>query len=137
MDHSCHYLCSELVTVIYEGHPGELHQTTANLEEISSRSATVLLGEKPRKGSPICVTVKGHDLFGVVLSQSYDRLLGWFVTLRLDANSVWRKEWFSPRHLLAVRAFAAEAPAWSKVETLENSQVTEENTLASFLSWGS
>lgn len=137
MDHSCRYLCSELVTVIYEENPGELYQTIANLEEISMTSATILLDEQPRLGSPISVTDKGHDLFGRVLSRSYDSTLGWFVTVSLDANSVWRKKWFSPQHLLAVCPCAAEQPVWSKVPTLENPKITEENTLASFLSWGS
>ena len=36
MVHSCQYLCSELVTVTYEEQPGEIRQTTANLEEIST-----------------------------------------------------------------------------------------------------
>jgi hypothetical protein len=137
MDHSCHYLCSELVTVIYEEQPGELHEAIANLEEISMTSATVLLREKPRVGSAICMTCKGHDLFGVVLSRNYDSKLGWFITVLLDANSTWRQEWFSPQYALAVCPCTAERPAVSKVLTLENLKITEENTLASFLSWGS
>jgi hypothetical protein len=137
MDYSCYYLCSELTTVIYEGHPGELHQTIANLEEISTTCAKILLDGQPRLGSAISLTVKGHDLFGQVLSRSYDSTLGWFVTVRLDAKSVWRKKWFSPQHLLAVGPCAVEQPAWSMAFTLESPQITEENALATFLTSGS
>ncbi len=59
MDHSCQYLCSELVTVTYEEQPGEIRQTTANLEEISTTCAVVLLEEKPKVGCPISLAVKG------------------------------------------------------------------------------
>lgn len=111
MDHSCRYLCSELVTVIYEEQPGELHEAIANLEEISMTSATVLLREKPRVGSPICMTCKGHDLFGVVLSRTCDSRLGWFITIVLDANSTWRWEWFAPQYMLAVCLCDLEAAA--------------------------
>jgi hypothetical protein len=137
MDHSCHYLCSELVTVIYEEQPGELHQTIANLEEISMTSATILLDEKPRVGAPICMTLKGHDLFGVVLSRSFDNTVGWLVTVSLDPDSTWSPECFSPQHLLGVCLQCAEAALPREVETLEIFKVAEENRLASFLTWGS
>jgi|HubBroStandDraft_1064217.scaffolds.fasta_scaffold889543_1 hypothetical protein len=137
MDHSCRYLCSELVTVIYEDYPGKLCQSTANLEEISLTSVMVLLDEKPRVGSPISVTAKGRDLFGLVTSRIYDAALGWFVTITLDADSTWRREWFSPKHLLAVCGCSAEGATQTKARALESSKVTEENALASFSTWRS
>jgi hypothetical protein len=133
MDHSCHYLCSELVTVIYEDQPGELCQTTANLEEISTTSVTVLLDEKPRLGSPISLTIKGRDLFGLITSRLYDATLGWFVNIALDPDSTWRREWFSPSHLLGVCPCSADGSAETKARALESSKVTEEIALASFL----
>jgi hypothetical protein len=133
MDHSCHYLCSELVTVIYEEHPGKLCQATANLEEISMTSVVVLLDEKARLGSPISLTVKGRDLFGLITSRIYDATLGWFVSITLDADSTWRREGFSPEHLLAVCACSSDGATRTKARALENSKVTEENALASFL----
>ena len=73
MDHDCQYLCSELVTVTYEEHPGELCQTTANLEEISMHLRRGLVGRNPRLGSPISLSVKGRDLFGVITSRHVRR----------------------------------------------------------------
>jgi hypothetical protein len=137
MDHSCHYLCSELVTVIYEELPGKLCQATANLEEISMTSVTVLLDEKPRFGSPISLTVKGRDLFGLITSRLYDTTLGWLVNITLDADSRWWREWFSPKHLLAVCGCSAEGATRTKAWALDSSQVTEENALASFSTWRS
>ena len=103
MEHSCQYLCSELVTVTYEEQPGDLRQTVANLEEISTTSAVVLFEEKPSLGAPISLSIKGRDLFGVMTSSVYDAALGWFVTVTLDAASLWHRDWLSPKHLLTVR----------------------------------
>ncbi len=133
MAHSCHYLCSELVTVIYEEQPGELYQTIANLEEISTTSAVVLLDEKPRLGSPISLAINGHDLFGVITSSGFDADLGWFVTITLDAASTWRREWFAPKHLFALCACSLEGATPPRARALENAQITEENVPVSFL----
>ncbi len=111
MDHSCHYLCSELVTIIHADHSGELCETTANLEEISRTSATVLSDEKLRLGSPICLTLQDHDMFGLITSRRYDATLGWFVTITFDADSQWRRESPSPQHMLANCSCAWEAAA--------------------------
>src|SRR6202161_1945995 len=86
MDHSCQYLCSELVTVTYEEQPGEIRQTTANLEEISTTCAVVLLEEKPKVGCSISLAIKGRDLFGEIKDTLYDAALGWFAVVTLDAG---------------------------------------------------
>ena len=132
MAHTCHFLCSELVTVLYEDHPGELFKATANLEEISTTSAVLLLEEKPRLGAPILLDIKGHDLFGVITSSLYDAVLGWFVTVTLDPESCWRRDSFSPRHLLSACACFWEDTTPSKVRALETPQITEENVPVSF-----
>jgi hypothetical protein len=137
MNHSCEYLCSQLVTVMYEDQPGEFCQITANLEEISNASATVLMDEKPRLGTPISLTLKGRDLFGLITSRLRYTDIGWFATITLDPDSTWRREWFSPKHLLGVCVHCAKEAVPAKVKTLEMPQVTEENRQASFLSWGS
>ena len=135
MGHSCHYLCSQLVTVTYEEQPGELSQTIANLEEISTTSAVILLDDRPRLGSPISLSIKAHDLFGVITSSLYDATLGWFVTITLDPDSRWRREWLTPKHLLAICACSSEAGSRTKARALETSKITEENVPVTFLSW--
>ena len=127
MDHSCRCLCSELVTVTYEEHPGELNQAIANLEEISTTSAVVLLDDRPRLGSPISLSIKAHDLFGVITSSVYDATLGWFVTITLDPDSMWRSERLAPKHLLAICECSSKAGSSSKARALETSKNTEEN----------
>ncbi len=129
----CRYLCSELVTVVYEPHSGELCHATANLEEISMTSAIVLLDDNPRLGSPISLTVKGRDLFGLITSRVYDPALGWFITITLDADSTWRRKSFSPQHLLAVCPCSCEDLTPTEANALETSKITEENELVSFL----
>lgn len=133
MDHSCQFLCSELIKVIYEEQPGELCQAVANLEEISTSNATVLLDEKPRLGSPISLAIKGHDLFGVITSSLYNETLGWFVTITLDADSTWRREWFSPKHLFATCECSSKGATETKVETLESTKYTEKIVPVNFL----
>ena len=133
MAHSCQYLCSELVTVTYEEQPGEIRQAVANLEEISTTCAVVLLEEKPRLGSSISLSVKNRDLFGVITSSVYSATLGWFVTVILDAASVWNRESFAPQHLLATCACSFQGPTRTKALTLENTKTTEENVPVSFV----
>jgi|SRR5208337_4958728 len=133
MCRTCQYLCSELVTVTSEDHAGELCQTIANLEEISTTRAVVLLSERPRLGSPISLSIKGHDLFGAITSSVYDAALGWFVTITLDVDSTWRRESFSPEHLLAVCGCSLEGATPTKARALENAQITEENVPVSFV----
>jgi hypothetical protein len=133
MDHSCQFLCSELVTVTYEEQPGEIRQTTANLEEISTTSAVVLLEEKPRLGASISLSIKDRDLFGVIKASLYDATLGWFVVVALDAASLWRREYFSPKHLLAMCSCSFEEATRTRAQALENTRNTEENVPVSFL----
>jgi len=133
MAHSCQFLCSELVTVTYEEQPGEIRQTTANLEEISSTSAVVLLQEKPRLGSSISLSVKDRDLFGVIQASLFDATLGWFAIVALDAASLWHRDWFSPKHLLEICGCSLEGVTWTKAPALENTRNTEENVPVSFV----
>ncbi len=133
MVHSCQFLCSELVTVTYEEQPGEIRQATANLEEISTTCAVVLLDEKPKLGSPISLAVKDRDLFGVIKATLHDAALGWFAIIALDAASVWRREWFSPKHLLEICGCSIEGAMRAKAQTLENTRNTEENVPVSFV----
>ena len=133
MEHSCQYLCSELVTVTYEEQPGDLRQTVANLEEISTTSAVVLLEEKPSLGVPISLAIKGRDLFGIITSSVYEASLGWFVTITLDVASLWHRDWVSPKHLLTMCACSFESAMDTKAPTLENTRNTEENVPVSFV----
>jgi hypothetical protein len=133
MHHSCQYLCSELVTVTYEEQPGEIRQTTANLEEISATCAVVLLEEKPMLGSSISLAIKDHDLFGVIKGSLYDATLGWFAIIALDAKSIWNREWFSPKHLLAMCECCSKGATGTKANTLENTRDTEEIMPVSFV----
>ena len=98
------YLCSEIVSVLYEDRAHEIRQTHANLEEISSRSAMLLCDEPLEPALPVAFRSQGHDLYGTVASATYDRLLGWYIELRLDASSCWTPQWFVPDHHLCVRA---------------------------------
>jgi hypothetical protein len=133
MAHSCQYLCSELVTVTYEEQPGEIRQATANLEEISSTSAVVLLEERPKLGSPISLSFKDRELFGMFTSSLYDATLGWFVTVTLDAASLWSREWFAPQHLFAKCCCSLEGTTQTKAQALENTRNTEENMPVKFV----
>src|SRR5450755_4710198 len=55
----CLYQCSELVSVLYERNPGVIDQVVANLEAVSSGSATLLCEEKIQSRTPISFCAKG------------------------------------------------------------------------------
>jgi hypothetical protein len=133
MYHSCQFLCSELVTVTYEEQPGDIRQTVANLEEISSDCAVVLLEDEPKVGSSISLAVKDRDLFGVIKACLYDAALGWYAIIGLDAASRWNRDWFSPKHLLEICGCSLEGATRTKAQTLENTRNTEEIVPVSFV----
>jgi hypothetical protein len=130
MLHSCQYLCSELVTVTYEDRPGQIRQTVANLEEISAQSALVLFEEEPILGAPISLTpqdslsAKGRDLFGVIRGRLHDAALGWYAIVAFDG--AWSRDWFSPKHLLAICDCSSKGWSCSEVPTLERTRKAEE-----------
>jgi hypothetical protein len=133
MDHSCLYLCSELVTVTLEEQPGEIRQTIANLEEIAWDCAVVLLEEEPKLGASISLAVKDRDLFGVIKASLHDAALGWYAIVGLDAASRWRREWFRPQHLLEICGCSLGGVTWTKAKSLESTRNTEENLPVSFV----
>jgi hypothetical protein len=103
----CLYQCSELVSVLYERNPGVIHQVVANLEAVSSGSATLLCEEKIQSRTPISFCAKGHDLYGSVESSALDSVLGWFITIKLDRSSRWHSRMFVPNHFLALSQSAS------------------------------
>jgi hypothetical protein len=109
----CYYLCSELVTVMYQDNFHGVHEAVANLEEISSTEATLLVDEGLEPGQPVSFRARGHDLQGVVESSSFDHDLGWFVQVELDSTSPWSALMFVPEHFLALfePRFSREADA--------------------------
>jgi hypothetical protein len=97
------YLCSELVSVLYEDRRHNVHQTTANLEDISPNSAELLLFDNIlQRGTAISFCAKDHDLYGVVQSCEQDPILGWFARVRLDQSSRWSGRKFIPEHFLPI-----------------------------------
>jgi hypothetical protein len=96
------FLCSELVKVMYEDESWNTLCTTANLEAISASSATLLSDEQPQLWRPIAISVKGHELYGVVDSIEVDAVLGCFIKIKLDAQHRWQKQLFVPDHFFAL-----------------------------------
>lgn len=104
------YQCSELVKVLYEDRFGRTREAIANLEEISSKSATLLFDDPLDRGLPISFSVKGHDMYGLIESSAADPTLGWFVRIRLNQFSRWCGRMFVPEHFLALCASARMEP---------------------------
>ena len=99
------YLCSELVNVLYEDRDKNVHQTTANLEDISAGSAELLLFDNIlQPGVEISFCAKDNDLYGVVESCEQDPVLGWFARIRLDKSSQWSGRKFIPQHFLPMHS---------------------------------
>ena len=94
------YLCSEIVNVLYEDDIQNTRQAVANVEEISSRSLTLLCDEHLKPGRPVAICLQGHDLYGLIASANYDRRLGWFAVVILESCCRWSPQWFFPEHSL-------------------------------------
>lgn len=107
------FLCSEQVSVLYEDRRRKTCDAIANLEEIGSDRATLLLEAPLEIGQPITFRAREHDLYGVVESATPHRILGWYTTVKFDASSRWHARWFMPEHCLALCASASEDVATS------------------------
>jgi len=119
--------------VTYEQRPGEIRQTAANLEEISTDTAIVLLEDEPRLGASISLAIQGRDLFGVIAGCVYDATLGWFVSVALDTASQWSRGWFTPSHLLDSCLWSLESGTDAQAVTLGSTSPAEENVLVDFV----
>jgi hypothetical protein len=92
------YLCSELVDLTFSDGRGQ----SANLEEIGENSALVLTEHPLRRGAKLQLNCGGHTLEGIAGGCRFDKLLGYYVEIRLDPASRWSRHWFAPEHLLVI-----------------------------------
>ena|ERR1700676_3124549 len=97
-----HHLCSELVSVARLSGQRLLDAVDGNLEEIGEWSALILLQDAVPIGTRVRVKAKARDLKGIVRSCTFDQLLGFFIDIRLDAESRWSEKWFVPEHLFSL-----------------------------------
>jgi hypothetical protein len=105
------YLCSELVSVLFEDQRCNTRSTFAVLEEISADSAILLSEERPPAGRPIAFSAKGHDFYGTVRSIDKDETLGYFTNVEFDARCRWQGQLFVPEHFFALCASTRQAVA--------------------------
>jgi hypothetical protein len=96
------HLCSELVSVAPLTGSRPTEALEGNLEEIGEWSALILTQNALPAGTKVRVKGKAHELKGFVRSCTFDRLLGFFVDIGLDAESRWSDKWFAPEHLLTL-----------------------------------
>ena len=109
------HLCSELILI--EG-PG-VEPVSGNLEEVSEGSLLLLADVDFQSGEAVTIRAKSHQFKGFVEKSQFDQCLGYFVEIRLAAESRWSEAVFQPDHLL--KPFA-----------LENTSVTEKLVPAAF-----
>jgi hypothetical protein len=85
-----------------------------NLEEIGEWSALVLTQTAVSPGTKVRVKRQTEELTGSVRSCTFDRVLGFFIDIRLDIESRWSEKWFVPEHLFtlcpSMRYFTERAP---------------------------
>jgi hypothetical protein len=96
------HLCSELVTVARVDDERSEAALDANLEEIGEWSALILAQDPIDPGTNLRVKGQAHELTGVVRACTFDRVLGFFIEIALDAESRWSEKWFVPEHLYAL-----------------------------------
>jgi hypothetical protein len=96
------HLCSELVSVARLSGRGSKQVLDGNLEEIGEWSALILTQDALPRGAKVRIKGKAHELKGFVRSCTFDRVLGFFIDIGLDAESRWSEKWFLPEHLFAL-----------------------------------
>jgi hypothetical protein len=73
-----------------------------NLEEIGEWSAVILTDQAIARGTEVHIACETNRLIGTVESCTFEDLLGYFVSVRLDPVSRWSEDWFAPKHLLGL-----------------------------------
>jgi hypothetical protein len=96
------HLCSELVSVIRISGRRSVQALVGNLEEIGEWSALVLTQTAVSPGTRVRVKREAAELKGFVRSCTFDKVLGFFIDIGLDAESRWSEKWFVPAHLFAL-----------------------------------
>jgi hypothetical protein len=109
------HLCSELILI--EG--DRMQPISGNLEEVGEGSFLLLTDVDFQPGEAVTIRAKTHQFKGFVENSQFDKCLGYFVEVRLAAESLWSEAVFQPEHML--KSFA-----------LENTSVTEEIVPAAF-----
>jgi hypothetical protein len=108
------HLCSELVSVARLSDRLSAQDLDGNLEEIGEWSALILTQDAVPRGTKVRVKGKAHELNGFVRSCTFDRLLGFFIDIGLNAESRWSANWYAPEHLFelcpSMRYFTESAP---------------------------
>jgi len=93
------YLCSELVEVQWVDEFGQRQELTANLEEIWSRGAQLLMELPVRPGTRLGFKTRGPFFEGRAIRCDADPL-GYFVTVAFNRDIRWSPELYRPAHLL-------------------------------------
>jgi hypothetical protein len=95
------FLCSEVV-FIARVDPGNGPALLSNVEEIGEDFAEVLTDRPFPCGSAVQIVTKTSVLQGLVESCSRDKVLGFFVRVKLYPESRWSPGSFIPQHMLAL-----------------------------------
>jgi hypothetical protein len=122
------HLCSELVSVARLSGDRPTRMLDGNLEEIGESSALILLQDAVPIGTKVRVMGKAKELMGRVKSCTFDRVLGYFIEVGLDAQSRWSEKWFIPEHLFtlcpSMRYFTEAGPKVTEKFLLERNTHT-------------
>lgn len=78
----------------------------ANLEEISSGGAILLIEERLEPGLAVSLRAKDDLLHGQVECSAFEPELGWFIRLAFREDSRWHSRLFRPDHFVALCASA-------------------------------
>ncbi len=106
-------LCSELLNLHFRYKVGREREVKANLEEIWSTGALLLIDVRVPVATPTRFAAGGREFRGKVTARKFLKGLGYFVEVQFASNSHWSEQEYRPKHLfnplvlLANRIFAA------------------------------
>src|ERR1035438_2164774 len=106
-------LCSEILNLHLRSKTGRERELKANLEEIWSSGALLLIDARVPLSSRIWFAAGGREFRGTVAARKIFKGLGYFVEIQFASNSHWSEQKYRPKHflnplvLLANKIFAA------------------------------
>src|ERR1700722_10423981 len=93
-------LCSEILNLHLKPKAGREREIEANLEEIWSTGALLLMDVRVPLTSAMWFTAGDRKFRGKVTARRFLKGLGYYVEVRFASNSYWSEQKYRPQHLL-------------------------------------
>jgi hypothetical protein len=99
-------LCADLVEICWWDQTGAVHTVIANIEDISTQGASVILDIALSAGAEVRIRCLRGEFTGAVSYCRHEPDFGYVAGIEFTGGSRWNRRKYRPRHLLDPLALA-------------------------------